>query len=176
MAKIACLLHNDFEDSEFRIPHERLAEAGHEIVIVGLKAGEEVEGKRGRESVRVETTARSLDPAGFDGLLIPGGWSPDKLRMDADLVAFVRAMVTAGKPTAAICHGPWLLAEADVVRGRTLTSYPSIKTDMRNAGANWVDQDVMVDGNLVTSRKPDDLDAFCNAFLSKLAPVPARRG
>lgn len=176
MAKIACLLHNDFEDSEFRIPCERLAHAGHELVIVGLKAGDEVEGKRGRETARVETTARGLDPAGFDGLLIPGGWSPDKLRMDADLVAFVRAMVTAGKPTAAICHGGWLLAEADVIRGRTVTSFPSIKTDLRNAGANWVDMEVMVDGNLVTSRKPDDLDAFCNAFLGKLAPAAATRG
>lgn len=175
MAKIACLLHHDFEDSEFRIPYERLRDAGHEVVIVGLKTGDEVEGKRGRESARVEATAKGLSPQNFDGLLIPGGWAPDKLRMDADVVALVRALVQAGKPTAAICHGGWLLAEADVLRGRTVTSYPSIRTDLRNAGANWVDQEVMVDGNLVTSRKPDDLEAFCNAFLGKLAPAAVRR-
>lgn len=127
-----------------------------------------VEGKRGRSRVRVEASAEGADPTDFDALLVPGGWSPDRLRTDADTVDFVRRFAASGRPMAAICHGPQLLIEADLVKGRTLTSWPSVRTDLRNAGADWVDEEVVIDENLVTSRKPDDLDAFCRAFLELL--------
>jgi len=105
--------------------------------------------------------------------VIPGGFAPDKLRMDDRIVAMVRDLAGSGKPVAAICHAGWLLVEADVVRGRTVTSYPSIRTDLRNAGATWVDREVVVDGNLVTSRRADDLPAFCAALLEQIG---RRRG
>jgi protease I len=106
----------------------------------------------------------------YDALLLPGGTvNPDKLRMNADAIRFVKAFVGAGKPVAAICHGPWTLVEADVVRGRTLTSWPSVRTDLRNAGANVVDQEVVVDGNLTSSRSPDDLGAFCPTIVQEFA-------
>jgi len=110
----------------------------------------------------------------YDALLLPGGTvNPDKLRMDADAVAFVRAFVESGKPVAAICHGPWTLAEADVVRGHRLTSWPSIRTDLRNAGADVVDEEVVVDGSLTTSRSPHDLPAFCAAIVEQFAHARA---
>ncbi|HEV3480276.1 MAG TPA: type 1 glutamine amidotransferase domain-containing protein, partial [Gaiellaceae bacterium] len=109
----------------------------------------------------------------YDGLVLPGGvGNPDTLRTDEDAVEFVRTFVESGKPVAVICHGPWTLVEADVVRGRTLTSYPSVKTDIQNAGGTWLDQEVVVDGNVVSSRKPDDLPAFCKAFVEQLARAP----
>jgi protease I len=110
----------------------------------------------------------------FDALVLPGGTvNPDKLRMDSSAVSFVRDFVRSGKPVAAICHGPWTLAEAGVAVGRTLTSYPSIRTDLRNAGAHVVDKEVVVDGNLISSRSPSDLPAFCAAILKQFAPVTA---
>jgi protease I len=125
------------------------------------------------DTFAVDDTVDSADPASFDGLVLPGGVAnPDRLRTVPQAVQFVRAFFDAGKPVAAICHAPWTLVEADVVRGRTLTSWPSLQTDLRNAGATWVDQEVVVDtagpGTLVTSRKPDDLKAFCQATTDAL--------
>ena len=114
----------------------------------------------------VDETVDGADPDAYDALVLPGGVAnPDALRMDADAVAFVREFVESGKPVAAICHAPWILVEADVLRGRRLTSWPSLRTDIRNAGGEWVDEPVVVDGNLITSRRPDDLPAFNGALL-----------
>jgi protease I len=116
----------------------------------------------------VDVTIDQADVSQFDGLVLPGGVAnPDALRLDAGAVAFVRGFFEADKPVAAICHAPWLLVEADVVRDRTVTSWPSLQTDLRNAGATWVDEEVVEDANLVTSRKPDDLPAFCSSLVSK---------
>jgi len=118
----------------------------------------------------VDGTVADADPASYDGLVLPGGVAnPDALRMDQDAVAFVRDFVGSDRPVAAICHAPWTLAEADVVRGRRMTSWPSLQTDLRNAGADWVDEEVVVDGRLVTSRKPDDLPAFIEAMVEVFA-------
>jgi len=118
----------------------------------------------------VDAAVADADPASYDGLVLPGGVAnPDALRMDQDAVAFVRDFVESERPVAAICHAPWTLAEADVVRGRRMTSWPSLQTDLRNAGAEWVDEEVVVDGQLVTSRKPDDLPAFTEAMVEAFA-------
>lgn len=168
MMRIVMIVGEGFEDSEFSVPFERLSGAGHEITVVGSKRGETLTGKRGNSRALIEQTADNVQVGDFDALVIPGGQGPDHLRLDADIVKFTRAFVESGKPVAAICHGPQLLIEADKVRGRTLTSWPSVRTDLVNAGAEWVDQPVVEDRNLITSRKPDDLDAFCDALLQRL--------
>ena len=168
MARIAIVLADDFEDSEFRVPLDRLHEAGHEVTVVGREADKPVTGKRGMETCAPTATPATVSAADFDALVVPGGYSPDKLRMDEAVVRFVKAFFGSVKPVAAICHAGSLLVEADVVEGRTVTSWPSIRTDLVNAGAEWVDREVVVDGNLITSRKPDDLDAFCEAILDRL--------
>jgi protease I len=165
-----------FEDSEFRIPYDGLRRAGHEVDVIGIAARKHLEGKHADETVVTELSIRDAEAEEFDALVIPGGYSPDKLRLDREMVAFTRDLFQAGKPVAAICHAGSLLIEAGVVRGRTLTSWPSIKTDLINAGARWVDRPVVEDQNLITSRKPDDLERFTEAILAKLeeqAPVRA---
>lgn len=169
MAKVAFVLASDFEDSEFRVPYDRLKAAGHQITILGAKAGETVKGKKGKESVTIEASARERRPADFDALVIPGGYSPDHLRTDEAVVALTRELARADKPVAAVCHGPSLLIEADLVRGKTVTSWPSIRTDLKNAGAQWVDRQVAEDGALITSRNPSDLEAFSEALVKRLA-------
>jgi len=168
MPRIAFILGEMFEDSEFREPYDRLQEAGHDVVILGTEARQFVTGKKEKERVTTEESVRDVRPEDFDALVIPGGYSPDHLRSDPHMVEFVRDFVHSGKPVAAICHAPWMLAEADVIDGRTVTSWPSIKTDLINAGARWVDREVVEDGNLITSRKPDDLPAFTKAILRHL--------
>jgi protease I len=169
MSRIAVLVDQMFEDSEFRVPYDRLREAGHEVDIVGIEAGKEVVGKREKERVTIEKAARDVSANDYDALVIPGGYSPDHLRMDRDAVRLTRAVADAGKPVAAVCHAPWMLIEAELVDGRTVTSWPSVKTDLLNAGARWVDRQVVIDGNIITSRKPDDLQAFSDAVLEQLA-------
>ncbi len=168
MASVAFVLADNFEDSEFKVPYDRIREAGHEVTVIGTDAGKEVKGKQGEETFTPEVTPDQVNPADFDALVIPGGYSPDKIRTDKAMVGLTKSLFDAGKPVAAICHAGWMLAEADVVRGKTVTSWPSIKTDLVNAGANWVDQEVVEDGNLITSRKPDDLEAFSKTFLSQI--------
>lgn len=168
MAKVALLVGEGFEDSEFHVPCQRLRNAGHQVRVVGVKRGDTAHGKRGKIKSRIEHSARDATVDEYDALVIPGGHAPDRLRLDTDVVKFTRAFMDSGKPVAAICHGPQLLIEAETVRGRTLTSWPSVRTDLLNAGARWIDEPVVEDGNLITSRKPDDLDAFCDALLERL--------
>ena len=125
------------------------------------------------DTFKVDRPLNSADPNDFNGLLLPGGVAnPDELRTNADAVSFVRTIFDSGKPIAAICHGPWMLVEADVVRGRTLTSWPSLKTDINNAGGTWTNREVVQDGQLTTSRKPDDIPAFVQAALAAFAATP----
>jgi protease I len=125
------------------------------------------------DTIEAETSASEVDASGFDALVLPGGVAnPDALRTDSDAVRFIRGFFEQHKPVGVICHGPWTLVEADVVRGRTLTSWPSVKTDLRNAGADWVDEEVVVDNGLVSSRKPDDLPAFCAKVVEEIAEGP----
>ncbi|MQA06160.1 MAG: DJ-1/PfpI/YhbO family deglycase/protease [Streptosporangiales bacterium] len=168
MAKIAFLLDTNFEDSEFRDPYDAVTKAGHTAVVLGLEKGKQVEGKKGTETVTIEEGPDAAQVADFDAVVIPGGFAPDKVRTDAALVGLVRDAVAADKPVAAICHAGWVLAEADVIRGKRVTSVGNIKTDLVNAGADWVDEEVVEDGSLITSRTPADLPAFNEAILRRL--------
>ena len=168
MAKIAMILGPEFEDSEFRIPHDKLKERGHEVTIVGEEADAVVEGKRHREKARVQAAVTDTRPQDFDALVIPGGHMPDNLRTSSEVVGFIEAFAKTGRPVAAVCHGPQLLIEAGLVEGRTMTSWPSVRTDLENAGATWVDEEVVLDDNFITSRGPDDLETFSEAILEVL--------
>jgi protease I len=163
-AKILMIATDGYEDSELLEPRRILSDRGAEVTLASLEKGE-IKGDKGA-TVEVDCTIGEIDEAEFDALVLPGGTkNPDKLRMDETVVATIRAFALAGKPVAAICHGPWLLVEADVIRGRTVTGWPSIRTDLRNAGAEVIDQEVVVDGNIVTSRKPEDIPAFTEAVI-----------
>lgn len=169
MSRIAFVLADDFEDSEFRKPYDALKGAGHTIDVIGVKAGTKVKGKKGEEEVKIEKAAVEASAADYDALVIPGGYSPDHLRTEQPIVAFVQELARSGKLIAAVCHGPQLLIEADTVKGRVVTSWPSVRRDLENAGASWVDEEVHVDGKLITSRKPADLPAFSRAILDQLS-------
>jgi protease I len=173
--KIAIVLGPKFEDSEFMDPYHAFREAGHDPTIVGLEAGVELRGDKGRVTAGVEKAFQDVRPEDFDALLIPGGGSPDKLRAHDKAVAFVKAFMKAGKPVFAICHGPQLLLTADEYKGRRMTAWKTIQGDLKKAGADVVDQEVVVDGNLVTSRQPSDIPAFIRESLKVLQQVPARR-
>jgi protease I len=175
MSRIAILVDNMFEDSELRVPFDRLQKAGHNVELIGIVAGAEVVGKQGKERVKIQKAVRDVSEKHYDALVIPGGYSPDHLRIDRDAVRFTRAMAMANKPVAAVCHAPWMLIEADLVDDRTVTSWPSVRTDLVNAGARWVDREVVVDGNIITSRRPDDLAAFSDAILRQLVDGPPDR-
>lgn len=156
-----------FEDLELLYPLLRLREAGVEVTVAGL--GEDrYEGKKGHP-VDADTDVSKVTGERYDIIVIPGGFGPDKLRTDDDVLQIVRRHIQDGAIVASICHGPWVLASAGVLEGRKLTSWPSVRDDLRNAGAEVVDEEVVVDGDLVTSRKPDDLPAFCRAILGLLA-------
>jgi protease I len=166
--KIAFLATDGFEDSEFTEPWQTVEEAGATPELVSVKRGE-IRGKNDTPA-SVDRTVAEADASEYDALVLPGGLkNPDTLRMDERAVAFARDFFEQGKPVGVICHGAWTLVEADVVRGRTLTSYPSIKTDIVNAGGNWVDEEVVVDRGLVSSRKPDDLPAFTAKLVEEFA-------
>ncbi|MFP4573668.1 MAG: type 1 glutamine amidotransferase domain-containing protein [Desulfobacterales bacterium] len=168
MSRIAAILTDWFEDSEYTEPAEAFRKAGHTVVNVGLEAGKTVTGKKSGTAVEIEKAVAEVSEGDFDALLIPGGFSPDKLREDQSAVDFAKTFMERGKPVFAICHAPQLLITADVLRGRKLTGYTSIIQDIKNAGAQFVDQQAVVDGNLVSSRNPGDLPAFIKACLEKL--------
>ena len=169
--RIMILATDGFEQSELTEPKRRLEEAGFETSVVSPKSGQ-IKGWSNADwgdSVQVDDTLDEVSASDFDALVLPGGqMNPDKLRMEEKAVAMVRAFANAGKPIAAICHGPWLLAEANILKDRTVTSWPSIRTDLRNAGARVVDEEVAMDQNLITSRCPDDIPAFSDALIQAL--------
>jgi protease I len=169
--KVAFLAADGVEQVELTEPWKAVEEEGGTPELISIEDGE-IQGfehlDKG-DTFAVDRSASTADPGDYDGLVLPGGVAnPDFLRTDEDAVRFVRAFFEAGKPVAAICHAPWTLVEADVVRGRTLTSWPSLKTDIRNAGGEWVDEEVHVDAGLVTSRKPDDLPAFSDKLVEEI--------
>lgn len=174
---IAFLAADGVEKVELEQPRAALQDAGARVQLLSLKDGEIQARNHDLEPAGTFPVDRKVSEASvddYDGLVLPGGTvNPDKLRMDSAAVSFVRDFVGSGKPVAAICHGPWTLAEAGVAVGRTLTSYPSIRTDLRNAGAHVVDEEVVVDGNLISSRSPSDLPAFCTAILKQFAHATA---
>jgi protease I len=175
--KIACVLGPDFEDSEFKEPYDAFRNSGHEVVIVGLQPGVELEGSKGKVKATVDSSLNEVKADEFDALLIPGGYSPDKLRSKDEAVAFVKAFVQAGKPIFAICHGPQLLLTANDTGKWThrMTAWKTVQGDLKKAGADVVDEEVVVDRNLVTSRQPSDIPAFIRESLKVLEQVPAVR-
>jgi protease I len=166
--RVALLVEDEFEDRELSGPLEILRAAGAEVVVVGPTSGAEYHGKRGQYVVRADIAAGAARARDFDAVVIPGGHAPDRMRMRHAMVDLVRDAMAAGKPVAAICHGPQLLISANAVRGRTLTCWPSIAVDVKNAGGRYVDRPVVEDGNLITSRKPDDVPQFGEAILRAL--------
>jgi protease I len=169
--RVAFLATDGVEEVEYTEPRKAVEGAGGRAELVSIKDGEiqAVNHMDKAGTYRVERKVGAANPTDYDALVLPGGVAnPDFLRADPDAVRFVREFVATGKPVAAICHGPWTLVEAGVVAGRTLTSWPSLRTDLANAGATWVDEQVHVDGQLITSRKPDDLEAFSDALLRAL--------
>jgi protease I len=168
--RVAIMATDGFEQSELTEPLKALRNAGASVDVIAPHGGE-IQGMRHHDKgdkVRVDKTLDQVKAEDYDDLVLPGGVAnPDALRTDPRAVAFVRAFFDAKKPVAAICHGPWTLIEADVVRGCEVTSWPSLKTDLKNAGARWVDREVVVDNGLVTSRKPDDLPAFCAKMIEE---------
>ena len=178
--RVAVLAADGVERVELENPRQALQEAGARITVLSLKAGEIQARDHDLEDAgtfAVDELVSSASVDDYDALLLPGGTvNPDKLRMDADAVRFVREFVGSGKPVASICHGPWNFVEADVARGRRLTSWPSLRTDLRNAGAEVVDEEVVTDGNITTSRSPDDLPAFCERIVQEFAGAPPSSG
>jgi len=168
--RVAVLTANGFEDLELWYPVLRLREEGAEVVLVGAEAGD-YKGEHGL-SARAQAAARDVRAQDFDAVLIPGGQrGPDNMRLHPEMAKLVREAHDAGKLVAAICHGPWMLASAEIVDGRKITSWPTLRSDLVHAGAEWIDREVVVDGNIVTSRKPDDLPAFMREGI-----IPALEG
>jgi protease I len=166
--RIAILAEDDFEDSELIEPMRSMKNAGARVVIVGTGSKESYQGKRGNASVSADTTAAKVKAEDFAAIIIPGGYAPDKMRRDPSMVELVKKAYELGRVIAAICHGPQLLISANVVRGRRVTSWPSIAVDLENAGAEWVDAPVVQDGNLITARKPADLPRFNKTIIEAL--------
>jgi len=171
--RVAMFVEDGFDERELNGPLELLRAAGATVTIVGPTANAEFRDKRGNAVVTSELAAGAAKLADFDAIIIPGGHAPDKMRMRHAMVDLARDAMEAGKPVAAICHGPQVLISANVLRGKTLTCWPSIAIDVKNAGGLYVDKPVVEDGNLITSRKPDDVPAFSDAIIRALARVPA---
>jgi len=170
--KVAILVADGFEESEFSRPYETLRNEGASVDIISLKEGKVRGWKDKNWSIEVDVDKKVSDAkaADYDALVLPGGvMNPDQLRINPEAVSFVKDFLTEGKPVAAICHAPWTLIETSLLKGRKITSYPSLKTDLLNAGAKWVDEEVVVDHGLVTSRSPRDLPAFCKKMVEEIA-------
>lgn len=171
MTRVLIIATDGYEQSELTEPRRRLEDAGFSTEIASHEKGE-IRGWKDKDwgdSVSVDLTVKDVDASRYDGLLLPGGqMNPDILRMDKTTIGLVREFVESGKPVAAICHAPWLLIEAGVVKGKTVTAWPSVRTDLANAGGTVVDQEVATDGNLITSRNPDDIPAFSDALITAL--------
>jgi protease I len=168
MSKIAVLITDYFEDVEYSKPADAFKKAGHELVHVGLEKGTTVKGKKEETPVKIDMAVKDVSVGDYDAIFIPGGYSPDKLRVDEDMVKFTKSFVESGKPVLAICHAPQLLITAQAIKGRKITGYKSIMQDIINAGAQFLDQSVVEDGNMVSSRNPDDIPDFIEASLRKL--------
>lgn len=166
--RIAILAEEDFEDSELIEPMRAMKNAGAKVLIVGSGSQEAYRGKRGNAAAIVDAAADNVKAEDFDAIIVPGGYAADKMRLHQSMVDLVRKAYDLGKVVAAICHGPQLLISADIVRGRRVTSWPSVAVDLRNAGADWVDAPIVRDGNLITSRKPADLPQFNKAISEAL--------
>lgn len=166
--RVLIFVGDDYEDMELQYPKYRLIEAGAEVVVAGLESGVVHKGKYGYPQLS-ETKIADQDASAFDGLVIPGGWMPDKLRRYDEVKRITRQMHEAGKCVASICHGPWIDISAGIVKGATYTSTPGLTDDLRNAGATWVDKPVVIDGHHVTSRRPDDLPEFCRGILEVMS-------
>ena len=169
--RVVILVEDEFDDYELTGPREALRTAGAVVTIVGPTLGATYRGKRGEAIVASDLAAGAARMKDFDALVIPGGHAPDKMRMRHAMVDLARDAIEAGKVVAAICHGPQLLISANAIRGRTLTCWPSIAVDVKNAGGLYVDKPVVEDGNLITSRKPDDVPAFSDAIIRALSPI-----
>ena len=167
-AKVACILSDGFEDSEFRIPYDRMRNEGYEIDVIAAKAGETIQGKKGKEKVKANKGIDEVKPDDYQALFIPGGYSPDHLRADRRFVDFVKAFDREQKTVAAVCHGPQILMTAGLVKGRTLTAWTTIQDDLKQVGAKVKDEPVVEDGNWITSRKPEDLQQFSDAIVRRL--------
>lgn len=166
--RIVILAEEDFEDVELMEPLKAMKDAGAKVTLVGSGTKASYRGKRGTATVKVDTTADKVNAADFDAIIVPGGYAPDKMRLHQSMIDLVRKANDSGKIIAAICHGPQLLISADIVMGRRVTSWLSVAVDLKNAGANWVDEPIVQDGNLITSRKPADLPLFNKAIIDAL--------
>jgi protease I len=175
-ARILIIATDGFEESELFEPRQALLDQGATVKLAS-PSSDEIQGEKDDQPgkrIKPDLVIEDADSKDFDALLLPGGTrNPDTLRMNEQVVYTIKKFVDAGKPVGAICHGPWLLVEADVIRGKTVTSWPSIRTDLRNAGGNVVDREAVVDGNILTSRNPDDIPAFTEAFIGMVESVPA---
>ena len=170
--KVAILATDGFEQVELTDPKKNLESAGATVEVLSIKTGK-IKGWNHTDwgtSVQVDHLVKEAKVEDYDALVLPGGqMNPDSLRIDKNAIAFIEAFVKSGKPVAAICHGPWTLIEAGVVEGRKMTSWPSVRTDLQNAGARWVDEEVVQDGNIITSRKPDDIPAFSKTVIEAIS-------
>ena len=168
--KVAILIDQLYQDSEVTDPLAELQKAGFIVDVIGPNVSEEYIGKKGTK-IKATKSIEEVTSKDYMGVVIPGGWAPDKMRMNEKMVSFVKEINAKGNPIASICHGGWMLVEADVVRGKKVTSYASIKTDLKNAGGKWSDEEVIVDGNLITSRTPSDIPAFNREMIKALSLV-----
>ncbi len=166
--KVAILIENDVEDAEFQVPYNALKQAGIEVLVLGSRMNEKYHGKRGKVSKEADATTTEAIASEFDAVIIPGGMAPDKMRRNPSMVRFVQDAMQQGKLVAAVCHGPQLLIEGDLLKGKQATGFVAIRKDMINAGANYIDEPLVIDGNLITSRQPGDLAIFTTAILSRL--------
>ena len=167
--RIAILTEEGFEDAELVEPMRAMKDAGARVMVVGSGSKQSYKGKRGTVTIAVDATADKVNAENFDAVIVPGGYAPDKMRLHQPMIDLVKAAYDSGRVVAAVCHGPQLLISADIVRGRHLTSWPSVAVDLKNAGAIWVDEPVVQDGNLITSRKPADLPRFNKAIIEALS-------